>query len=108
VPTYQYTCTKCGHDLEARQSFSDKALTDCPSCGVDGALRKQFGAVGVVFKGSGFYRNDSRSSNSKELSKNNSTPKKSDEKKAETKSESKSESTSTGAPKKKESAPAKA
>src|SRR3954462_8064493 len=61
VPTYQYVCTACGQDLEAVQSFSDAALTDCPACA--GRLRKKFGAVGVVFKGSGFYRNDSRSGN---------------------------------------------
>ena len=61
MPTYQYVCTACGQDLEAVQSFSDTALTDCPAC--SGRLRKKFGAVGVVFKGSGFYRNDSRSQN---------------------------------------------
>ena len=55
-------CTACGHELEAVQSFSDDPLTTCPDCG--GALRKLFGNVGVVFKGSGFYRNDSRSSGS--------------------------------------------
>ncbi len=59
MPTYQYVCTACGHDFEAVQSFSDDALTECPECG--GTLRKKFGAVGVVFKGSGFYRTDSRS-----------------------------------------------
>ena len=58
MPTYQYACTACGHDLEAVQSFSDDPLTECPECG--GALRKLFGNVGVVFKGSGFYRTDSR------------------------------------------------
>lgn len=62
MPTYQYACTDCGHELEAVQSFSDDALTTCPECG--GALRKLFGNVGVVFKGSGFYRNDSRKSDS--------------------------------------------
>ena len=61
MPTYQYRCTDCGHDLEAVQKFSDTALTECPSCG--GSLRKVFNAVGVVFKGSGFYRTDSRPSN---------------------------------------------
>ena len=61
MPTYQYVCTACGQDLEAVQSFSDAALTDCPACA--GRLRKKFGSVGVVFKGSGFYRNDSRSGN---------------------------------------------
>ena len=58
MPTYQYACTECGHDLEAVQSFTDDALTQCPVC--HGRLRKVFGAVGIVFKGSGFYRNDSR------------------------------------------------
>ena len=58
MPTYQYACTECGHQLEAVQSFSDPALTECPSC--DGKLRKVFNSVGIVFKGSGFYRNDSR------------------------------------------------
>jgi putative FmdB family regulatory protein len=58
VPTYQYSCTDCGHFFEAVQSFSDDSLTVCPEC--DGKLRKVFNAVGVVFKGSGFYRNDSR------------------------------------------------
>ena len=59
MPTYAYRCTVCGHELEAKQSFSDDPLTVCPECG--GALRKLFSSVGVVFKGSGFYRNDSRS-----------------------------------------------
>jgi putative FmdB family regulatory protein len=58
VPTYQYVCTECGHDFEAVQSFSDDALSVCPACG--GRLRKVFNSVGIVFKGSGFYRNDSR------------------------------------------------
>jgi putative FmdB family regulatory protein len=61
VPTYQYACTECGHQLEAVQSFSDAALTECPNC--HGKLRKVFNSVGIVFKGSGFYRNDSRSGN---------------------------------------------
>jgi len=60
VPTYQYICTQCGHQLEAVQSFTDEPLTVCPEC--EGRLRKQFSAVGIVFKGSGFYRTDSRSS----------------------------------------------
>ena len=63
VPTYQYVCTSCGEGLEAQQSFSDDPLTECPSCA--GRLRKVFGAVGVVFKGSGFYRTDSRAAESK-------------------------------------------
>ncbi|MGW7682020.1 FmdB family zinc ribbon protein [Kribbella sp. NPDC054772] len=60
MPTYQYQCTDCGEALEVRQSFTDDALTVCPNC--QGNLRKVFNAVGVVFKGSGFYRTDSRSS----------------------------------------------
>jgi putative FmdB family regulatory protein len=63
VPTYQYACTECEHSFEQFQSFSDDALTVCPQC--QGRLRKVFNAVGVVFKGSGFYRNDSRSADSK-------------------------------------------
>jgi putative FmdB family regulatory protein len=61
VPTYQYACTECGHRFDAVQAFTDDALTTCPNC--SGKLRKVFSAVGVVFKGSGFYRTDSRSSN---------------------------------------------
>ena len=59
MPTYQYACRACGHDFDAVQSFSDAALTECPECG--GALRKVFSPVGIVFRGSGFYRTDSRS-----------------------------------------------
>lgn len=62
MPTYQYACTECGHSFEQFQSFSEDALTVCPEC--DGRLRKLFNAVGVVFKGSGFYRTDSRSGSS--------------------------------------------
>ena len=60
MPTYQYSCTECGEQLEVVQSFSDEPLTVCPTC--QGRLRKVFNSVGVVFKGSGFYRNDSRKS----------------------------------------------
>ena len=60
LPTYQYRCTECDHEFEEFQSFTDDALTVCPVCG--GRLRKVFNAVGVVFKGSGFYRTDSRTS----------------------------------------------
>lgn len=62
MPTYVYACKDCGHAMEVFQSFSDEALTICPEC--QGDLRKKFNSVGVVFKGSGFYRNDSRSSGS--------------------------------------------
>ena len=58
MPTYQYACTECDHAFEQFQSFSDDALSVCPRC--EGRLRKVYNAVGVVFKGSGFYRNDSR------------------------------------------------
>lgn len=58
MPTYAYACTHCGHRFDAVQSFTDAALTDCPECG--GALRKQYGSIGVTFNGGGFYRTDSR------------------------------------------------
>lgn len=58
MPTYSYACTECGNRFDEVQAFSDDALTTCPQC--SGRLRKLFGNVGVVFKGSGFYRNDSR------------------------------------------------
>ncbi|WP_181770491.1 FmdB family zinc ribbon protein [Amycolatopsis pittospori] len=83
MPTYQYACKECDHAFEAVQSFSDASLTVCPQC--SGPLRKVFSSVGVVFKGSGFYRNDSRDSKANTTSA--STPAK-----TETKSESKSES----------------
>ncbi|MEX5269203.1 FmdB family zinc ribbon protein [Kocuria sabuli] len=59
MPVYAYACKDCGHAFDIRQSFSENALTVCPECA--GGLRKKFNTVGVVFKGSGFYRNDSRS-----------------------------------------------
>ncbi|MFD7905394.1 FmdB family zinc ribbon protein [Kitasatospora sp. NPDC059722] len=70
MPTYQYQCTECGNGLEAVQKFTDDALTTCPDC--QGKLRKVFSAVGVVFKGSGFYRTDSRSSSSSSVSSSSS------------------------------------
>ncbi|MGA2519741.1 MAG: FmdB family zinc ribbon protein [Acidimicrobiales bacterium] len=63
MPTYEYACKSCGEHHDVVQSFGDDPLTTCPSCG--GPLRKVFGAVGVVFKGSGFYKTDSRSSSKK-------------------------------------------
>jgi putative FmdB family regulatory protein len=71
VPTYQYACTACGHQLEAVQSFSDAALTECPVC--EGRLRKLFSSVGIVFKGSGFYRTDSRNGSSESTSSDSKT-----------------------------------
>jgi putative FmdB family regulatory protein len=102
VPTYQYACTACGHRFDAVQSFSDSALSECPEC--SGKLRKLFGSVGVVFKGSGFYRTDSR---------NGSTATAPAAASSETKSESKSETKTESKPAAKaaestSSAPAKA
>lgn len=72
MPTYEYSCRDCGEPLEVVQSIHDDSLTTCPSCG--GSLRKLFGNVGVVFKGSGFYKNDSRSTTkSTEVAKRDST-----------------------------------
>ncbi len=62
MPTYEYACTNCGHQFEIVQSFSDDPLRTCPEC--QGALRKVFGSVGIVFKGSGFYKTDSRGGSS--------------------------------------------
>ncbi|SHE87569.1 putative regulatory protein, FmdB family [Ferrithrix thermotolerans DSM 19514] len=62
MPTYEYVCKECGHKFETVQSFHDEALTDCPKC--DGPLRKVFGNIAITFKGSGFYKTDSRSSSS--------------------------------------------
>lgn len=62
MPTYEYACTSCGEHVEVVQSFRDDPLTECPAC--SGPLRKVFGSIGVVFKGSGFYKNDSRSTTS--------------------------------------------
>ncbi len=58
MPTYEYACKSCGEHLEVVQSFKDAPLTECPACG--GSLRKVFGSIGIVFKGTGFYRTDSR------------------------------------------------
>lgn len=60
MPTYAYRCKDCDHAFDIVQSFTDDSLTECPECG--GTLRKQYGSVGVTFKGGGFYRTDSRSS----------------------------------------------
>ena len=62
MPTYSYACTECDNKFDIVQSFSDDALTQCPQC--QGKLRKLFNSVGIVFKGSGFYRTDSRSGSS--------------------------------------------
>ena len=99
MPTYQYQCTDCGAALEIIQSFSDDSLTECPECA--GRLRKVFNAVGVVFKGSGFYRNDSRSTSTStdaaksEPSKNGSSTSESSSKESSKKEPSKTGSSST-------------
>ena len=71
MPTYDYKCRECEHAFEIQQSFTDDALTECPECG--GPLRKVFGAVGISFKGSGFYKTDSRSSSSSKSSSSSSS-----------------------------------
>ncbi len=91
MPTYQYLCTECGEPHEQFQSFTDDPLTVCPACG--GRLRKVFSAVGVVFKGSGFYRTDSRAENGK---KSSSVPAASSDSKSEGKSGGTSEAKSDG------------
>lgn len=95
MPTYQYACTQCGERLEVIQKFSDDPLTVCPACA--GALRKVFSPVGVVFKGSGFYKTDSRtssksssSSSSSESKSTDSTPAKTEGSSADPKSTDKS------------------
>lgn len=84
MPTYQYACTACGHQLEAVQTFADDPLTECPAC--EGRLRKLFSGIGVVFKGSGFYRTDSRAGATSSASSSSSSSegaKKSDSTKSE-------------------------
>ena len=87
MPTYQYRCRECGEDLEVVQSFTDDPLTKCPNCKKK-ALRKVFAAPGIAFKGSGFYKTDSRSGNGKSGTKSSSS---SSSEKADAKSETKSE-----------------
>jgi putative FmdB family regulatory protein len=99
VPTYQYACVECDEKLEVVQKFTDEPLRECPACA--GRLRKVFSAVGVVFKGSGFYRNDSRSDSrggkgSSERAGSNGDSKSGDSKSGEsTSGDSKSGSTSS-------------
>lgn len=105
MPTYQYRCRACGDELEAFQKFTDPALTECPSC--EGELRKVFGAVGVVFKGSGFYATDSRKATSAS-SPADAKPGSSTDSKPGAGSESKPSSSSTDAPSSAASTPAAA
>ena len=83
MPTYQYSCTECGEALEVQQSFSDDPLTVCPAC--QGRLRKVYNAVGVVFKGSGFYRTDSRAGKDSGEKKDSTTSSSSDAKTSDAK-----------------------
>ena len=101
MPTYSYACTECDNKFDAVQAFSDDALTECPKC--EGRLRKLFGKVGVVFKGSGFYRTDSRESSksssngsSKSSSESLSSSSTSEKKSDYTKSDSSSSISSSG------------
>ena len=88
MPTYEYLCKGCGERLEVQQSFTDDPLTTCPSC--SGDLRKVFGNIAVTFKGSGFYKTDSRSSNGS--SSTTSSESSGGETKSDTKTETKTES----------------
>jgi putative FmdB family regulatory protein len=93
VPTYQYACTACDHRFDAVQSFSDPSLTECPECG--GKLRKLYGSVGVVFKGSGFYRTDSRSESKSKSSASSTTSSSSEKSSSSAASSSSTSSTSS-------------
>ena len=97
MPTYDYRCKACGQELEVFQSFSDDPLTTCDACG--GELRKLFGAPGIAFKGSGFYKTDSRSG-----SKTSTTPSSEKKSSADAGSSSSSDSSSNGSSTKKEPA----
>ncbi len=107
MPTYTYRCKKCEYQFDQRQSFSEDALTECPSCGAEQGLRKVVNSVGIVFKGSGFYVTDNKThkngqndSPAKKEGKESSDSAKSD---TATKSESKSSSEKSSAPKEKSS-----
>jgi putative FmdB family regulatory protein len=94
MPTYEYACKSCGERLDVQQKFTDDALTECPACGGD--LRKVFGNVGISFKGSGFYKTDSRKTSSSSSSTSSSS---------DTKTESSSPSSGDSAPAATPSAP---
>jgi putative FmdB family regulatory protein len=95
MPTYEYVCRQCGEHLEVVQSFTDDALTECPNCG--GVLKKVFGNIGIVFKGSGFYKTDSRSSTSSGKAKPDVAASASPEKDAGSKGDSSTASKGDGA-----------
>ena len=99
MPIYEYACTACGERTEARQTFADPPLTECPLCG--GSLRKLYSPVGIVFKGSGFYSTDAKKKSSKSSSTSDEKSKKTDKAetktaaKTDTKKESKADTSST-------------
>ena len=95
MPTYEYACKDCGEHLEVVQSFRDDPLTECPNCG--GPLRKVFGNIGVVLKGSGFYRNDSRPRSDGDSKPSESTPSESKPSEAKPSESKKTESTTATA-----------
>jgi putative FmdB family regulatory protein len=97
LPTYEYACTACGHRLEAVQKFTDDSLTECPECG--GKLRKVFGAPGIVLKGSGFYKTDTRAQDKRSGSEKSSGSNGSDSSTSDTKTESTTTSSDSGSKK---------
>ena len=102
MPTYDYRCKACGQELEVFQSFTDEPLTTCEACG--GELRKLFGAPGIAFKGSGFYKNDSRGSRKSTVPADKSSSDKSSSESKSTEKSSSDSSTSNGSSSKKETA----
>lgn len=94
MPTYEYACKSCGHRLEVVQKFTDDPLTECPECA--GPLRKVFGNVGITFKGSGFYKTDSRSSSKSSSSSTSSTSSDSGSSSSDSGSSTKPETKSSG------------
>ena len=94
MPTYSYACTACEHHFDTVQKFTDPSLTDCPEC--SGRLRKLFSSVGIVFKGSGFYRTDSRPNSSDKPSSNGASESSTKDKSSSKQSESGSSDSKTG------------
>ena len=94
MPTYEYACKSCGEHLEVVQSFKDEPLTTCPNCG--GQLRKVFGNIGIAFKGSGFYKTDSRSTASAAKAASSGSSESSAKSDSSTKSDSSGSGSSSG------------
>jgi len=97
MPTYQYRCKACSEELEVQQSFTDDALTTCPACGAE-QLKKVFGNIAVTFKGSGFYKTDSRSSSGSSSSSSSESANGSSDTKSETTTDTKTETKKADAP----------